>query len=145
MIAAQGLSAEDVGLIRASFDEIWPVSDRTVDLFYRRLFEIEPGLVPLFRGDMTEQKRKFISTLAAIVASLDDRLALSSITGTLGRHHVGYGVAHGHYAIVGEALLWTLAQTLDASWSERTAACWRRAYDLVAADMQEAAAGRTVL
>jgi hemoglobin-like flavoprotein len=134
------LSAEDVSRVRDGFDLIWPVSDRTVEMFYDRLFEAQPDLRALFGRDMAEQKRKFIATLAAIVAHLDDKKARFSITGTLGQHHGAYGVVPGHYVLVREALMSTLAQTLGPAWTVEAATSWQRAYDCVSAEMQEASA-----
>ena len=54
----QGLSSDEIDRIRDSFDRLWPVSARTADLFYERLFETAPHVRPLFRQDMDEQKRK---------------------------------------------------------------------------------------
>jgi hemoglobin-like flavoprotein len=133
------ISPQDVARVRDDFDRIWPVSDRMVELFYEQLFETRPELRPLFRHDMNEQKRKFISTLAAIIAHLDDNQARFSITGTLGRHHVDYGVAPEHYAFVKNALLTTLASTLGVHWTADAADSWGRAYDVVSAEMLQAA------
>ncbi len=138
MTSLNVLSAEDISRVRDSFDRIWPISDRTVALFYDRLFEDQPDLRALFRADMAEQKRKFISTLAAIVAHLDDRQARFSITGTLGRHHLDYGVAPQHYAAVLEALIATLAGTLGPAWTDEVDGSWRRAYEVVSAEMLQA-------
>jgi len=133
------LSAEDISRVREGFDRVWPVSDRMVELFYEQLFTERPELRALFRGDMAEQKRKFISTLAAIIAHLDDREARFAITGTLGRHHVEYGVSPDHYIVLRGAMLHTLARTLGAAWTAEAAGAWGRAYDFVAAEMIEAA------
>jgi hemoglobin-like flavoprotein len=133
------LGPDDVARVRNGFDRIWPVSDRMVELFYDRLFETEPTLRALFRGDMAEQKRKFISTLAGIIAHLDDNAARFSITGALGRHHGEYGVAPAHYPLVRNALLSTLAQTLGSAWTAEDADAWRRAYDCVSTEMLSAA------
>ena len=40
------------------------------DMFYGRLFEIAPEVRPLFQGDMAEQGRKLMATLAVVVGSL---------------------------------------------------------------------------
>jgi hemoglobin-like flavoprotein len=131
----QDLSAEDVERVRRSFDRIWSISARAADLFYDRLFAIAPDVRILFRHDMDEQKRKFMSTLAVIVGSLDDTSKISSLTETLARHHVDYGVRPAHYAVVGDALLWSLQQGLGNDWTAPVAASWSKAYGVISAIM----------
>jgi hemoglobin-like flavoprotein len=46
-----------------------------------------------------------------------------------------------HYDKVGEALLWTLAQTLEADFTPQVEAAWRSLYATVATTMRDAAAG----
>jgi nitric oxide dioxygenase len=133
----QNLSADDIDRVRRSFDRVWPVSERAADLFYDRLFEIAPEVRPLFRGDMDEQKRKFMATLAVIVGSLDDSSRLVPLTDTLARQHGDYGVSPSHYEQVGEALLWSLEQGLGPDWNPSVAAAWRKAYGLVSGFMIE--------
>jgi hemoglobin-like flavoprotein len=127
----QDLSADDIDRVRNSFDRIWPVSERTADLFYDRLFELAPEVRPLFREDMDEQKRKFMATLAVIVGSLDDSSRLVPLTKTLARQHGDFGIEEAHYRQVGEALLWSLERGLGADWSPSVAASWRKAYGIV--------------
>ena len=118
LLAGRGMtiSPADAALVRTSFDHVWPVAGHAADRFYERLFEIAPHLRLLFRGDMTEQKGKFMATLAVLVASLDDMSNLLPRAGTLARQHVLYGVEELHYALVGQALLWTLERELGPDW-----------------------------
>ena len=125
------LSADDVEHVRSSFDRVWSESRRLSDVFYARLFETAPELRPLFRGDLDEQKQKFLGTLAVVVGSLENADVLMPAAATLARQHVGYGVAAEHYPVVGEALLCSLEHCLGPAWSPATAAAWRRAYGAV--------------
>jgi hemoglobin-like flavoprotein len=133
----QGLSTDEIELVRGSFDQIWAVAPRTAGLFYGRLFEIAPEAKPLFRRDMDEQKRKFMSTLAVIVSSLDDTSKLITLTDTLARQHSEFGVRVAHYEVVGKALLWSLEQGLGRNWTPSVAASWSKAYGLVSNFMIE--------
>jgi truncated hemoglobin YjbI len=40
-------------------------------LFYRRLFEIDPSLKQMFKGDMAGQRRKLMQMLTAAVKAKD--------------------------------------------------------------------------
>lgn len=132
-----GLSTDDIEKVRDSFDRIWPISTQTAGLFYDRLFEIAPEVRPLFRHDIDEQKRKFIATLAVIVGSLDNTNKLVALTDHLARQHGDFGVRPAHYAIVGEALLWSLERGLGEAWTPGVAASWNKAYGIISTFMIE--------
>src|SRR5574339_75242 len=50
-------------LVQDSFAAIATIADDAVALFYQRLFELDPSLRQMFRGDMTEQRRKLLQML----------------------------------------------------------------------------------
>jgi hemoglobin-like flavoprotein len=136
--------AGDAALVKSSFDRIWPRARHAADVFYDRLFKIAPQLRPLFRGDMAEQKQKFMATLAILVGSLDDMEDLLPRAERLARQHLLYGVHESDYLLVGQALFWTLERELGADWTPAVAAAWRRTYEAVAGYMiQESGAART--
>ena len=58
-------------LVQSTFAAIVPIADDAAMLFYQRLFEIAPELRPMFRGDMTEQRKKLMQMLTAAVKGLD--------------------------------------------------------------------------
>jgi nitric oxide dioxygenase len=122
------LTADEIEQVRDSFDQVWAISSRTAELFYIHLFASAVFVRPLFGTDVEEQKRKFISTLANIVASLDSRADLDAAAERLAQQHAEFGVGEEHYAVVGEALFWSLEQELGARWTPGVAACWRKAY-----------------
>jgi hemoglobin-like flavoprotein len=132
-----GLNIDDIERVRDSFDRLWPISTQTAGLFYDRLFEIAPEVRPLFRHDLDAQKRKFISTLAVIVGSLDNTSKLVALTDTLARQHGEFGVQPAHYAVAGEALLWSLERGLGDAWTPGVAASWSKAYGVISAFMIE--------
>lgn len=129
------LSTADIEHVRHSFDRVWSESQRLSDLFYARLFETAPEVRPLFRGNLSEQKQKFLGTLAVIVGSLENAAVLMPAAETLARQHVEYGVAPDHYPVVGEALLWSMAQCLGPHWTPEIAAAWTKAYGAVTGHM----------
>jgi hemoglobin-like flavoprotein len=126
-------------LVQESFTAIVPIADDAAALFYRRLFEIDPSLQRMFRGDMVEQRRKLMQMLTAAVKGLDHLEKLIPVVEDLGRRHVGYGVADAHYDTVGAALLWTLEKGLGAAFTPETRAAWAEVYGLLASTMQKAA------
>jgi nitric oxide dioxygenase len=95
---------------------------------YGRLFEIAPEVRPLFKGDMTEQGRKLMATLAVVVGGLKDLDAIALAAQALAVKHVAYGVRAEHYTPVGEALIWTLEQGLGEAFDAPTREAWVAAY-----------------
>ena len=66
------MTPTQVKLIQESFAKVAPIAPQAAAMFYGRLFEIVPEVKPLFRGDMTEQGRKLMATLAVVVNGLAD-------------------------------------------------------------------------
>jgi hemoglobin-like flavoprotein len=126
-------------LVQTSFAQVRPIADAAAALFYTRLFELDPTLRPLFKGDMKEQGRKLMDMLTLAVKGLDRPEALLPALTALGRRHAGYGVNKHDYETVGEALLWTLEQGLGPSFTPDIREAWAALYRLVADTMREAA------
>ena len=120
-----------VTMVQQSFSKVAPIADDAAALFYGRLFEIAPEVQPLFRGDMKEQGRKLMATLAAVVNGLDNLEAILPAASALAKRHVSYGVKAAHYAPVGAALLWTLERGLGPQWTPQLAAAWGDAYGVL--------------
>ena len=137
------MTPTQVKLVQDSFAKVAPISEQAAALFYGRLFEIAPEVKPLFKGDMTEQGRKLMGTLAVVVNGLSDLNAILPAASALAKRHVGYGVTPGHYAPVGAALLWTLERGLGAQWTQDLAAAWAAAYATLSGFMIGEAYGRS--
>lgn len=142
------ITDEEKAAIKDSWRLVVPIGDTAADLFYKRLFELRPDYKKLFGDDMKSQKRKLIAMLAFIVKSLDwpesawretvseeDDLCLVMLA--LGRRHSDlYRIPDESYAVVGEALLWTLDYALGKKFDAPTRAAWGRVYGLVSLTMK---------
>jgi hemoglobin-like flavoprotein len=138
------MTADEVALIQASFAKVALISEQAAALFYGRLFEIAPEVKPLFRGDMAEQGRKLMATLAVVVKGLSDLESVLPAASALAKRHVAYGVKPEHYAPVGAALLWTLERGLGAEeWTPELAGAWTTAYTTLSGYMIGEAYGRS--
>src|SRR5215467_4286354 len=133
------VTAAQKTLVQDSFATIAPIADDAAALFYRRLFEIDPSLEPMFRGDMKEQRRKLMQMLTAAVKGLDRLDQLVPVVQDLGRRHAHYGVADAHYDTVGAALLWTLEKGLGRAFTPEAKEAWAAVYGLLATTMKNAA------
>ncbi|HEY0330037.1 MAG TPA: globin family protein [Rhodopseudomonas sp.] len=122
------MTPADIALVQDSFSKVAPISEQAAALFYGRLFEIAPDVKPMFKGDIREQGRKLMATLAVVVGGLTDLNSVLPAASRLAKHHVGYGVKAAHYGFVGAALLWTLEQGLGEAWNPELASAWTSAY-----------------
>jgi hemoglobin-like flavoprotein len=133
------MTPENIALVKSSWQQVLPIQKAAAELFYGRLFELDPSLRPLFRGDMTEQGRKLLTMINTVIMSLDNLTPLLGAVEDLGRRHVGYGVTEAHYDTVGSALLWTLGKGLGEQFTPPVEAAWTEAYTTLASVMKQAA------
>jgi hemoglobin-like flavoprotein len=137
------VTPEQVRSIQDSFAKVAPISEQAAALFYGRLFEIAPEVKPLFRGDMTEQGRKLMATLAVVVNGLGNITSILPAASALAKRHVDYGVKPSHYEPVGAALLWTLERGLGEQWTPDLKEAWGGAYALLSQFMIDEAYGHS--
>ena len=64
------MNPENVDLVQRSFKQVTLTLRAAGSLFYKNLFAIAPELRPLFKGDLDEQGRKLMETLATMVSLL---------------------------------------------------------------------------
>jgi hemoglobin-like flavoprotein len=134
------MTPAQVHLIRKSFAELSRHDHVAALVFYRRLFEIDPGLRPLFTNDIEEQSRKLLDMLAVLIAMLERPVGLELELKAMGLRHVEYGVKEEHYATVGGALLDMLAEVLGAKFTPEVREAWTLLYGAVESLMKEGAA-----
>jgi hemoglobin-like flavoprotein len=130
------MTPTQVGLVQDSWKRVLPIKDEAAQLFYGRLFELNPNLQPLFKGDMAEQRRKLMAMINVAVTNLDRIETLIPNLRELGRKHQGYGVGARDYDTVGAALLWTLEQGLGAAFTTEVRVAWTETYGALATTMQ---------
>lgn len=133
------MTPRQVELVQESFVKVLPIAPQAAELFYGRLFEVDPALRKLFKGDMKEQGRMLMAMIGGAVRGLANPPALIPVLKNLGARHVGYGVQERHYDTVGEALIWTLQKGLGEAFNDELCEAWVAAYGLLAGVMQEGA------
>lgn len=146
------LTDQEKQLIQRSWRLVIPIAETAADLFYQRLFELRPEYQQLFSGDLRAQKRKLVRMLAFVVRALDWPDAswreevspeedLMLVVLALGRRHkVLYKIPDESYAVVGEALLWTLKQGLGDAFTDEVKGAWAKIYGLLSKTMRMASA-----
>jgi hemoglobin-like flavoprotein len=133
------VTPEQIRLVQDSFERLWPATNKVTSAFYDRLFVLAPETRRLFSADLSHQKMKLMGMIASAIGSLERPEMFESILTSLGRHHVDYGVVPAHYEPVGEALLWSLEQTLGADFDDETRAAWVALYARIRETMLGAA------
>jgi hemoglobin-like flavoprotein len=136
------MTVEQIHIIRQTFELIAPMADSVAAVFYRRLFELDPSLRPMFPPILVEQGRKLMQMLGAAVGMLERPQQLITVLESLGKRHAGYGVRDEHYDTVGEALLWTLERGLGPVFTPEVRTAWASLYGVVATTMKNAANAR---
>ncbi len=133
------MNSEQIHLVQSTFDLVRPIAATAADLFYKRLFVLDPSLRPMFKGDLVDQGRMLMSMLNTAVNGLTHLESMVPVVRQLGARHVKYGVRDEHYATVGSALLWTLEQGLGDKFTPAVREAWTAAYGLLAGQMQQGA------
>lgn len=117
--------------VQESWSKVVPIADMAGQLFYQNLFEADPSLKPLFKGDMQAQAAKLTTMITTAVSKLDDLDVLVPVLKSLGKRHEAYGVQPAHYRVVGAALLKTLEQGLGDGFTDDTRQAWTTVYGVM--------------
>ena len=134
------MTPQQIELVQTTWAKVMPISDTAAELFYGRLFELDPTLKPLFKTDIKEQGKKLMQMISVAVNGLTKLEEIVPAVQDLGRRHVGYGVKDEHYETVGAALLWTLEKGLEDAFTPDVKEAWTETYVTLATVMKEAAA-----
>jgi|APSaa5957512535_1039671.scaffolds.fasta_scaffold20761_2 hemoglobin-like flavoprotein len=133
------MHANQIDHVQTTFKEVAKIKDAAAGLFYGKLFELDPSLAPLFKGDLEAQGRALMAMLATAVGGLNRLETIVPAVQELAVRHAGYGVSEKDYDTVGAALLWTLEQGLGDLYTEEVADAWTAVYGVLASTMIEAA------
>src|ERR1700733_1877138 len=135
------MTEDQVKLVQQSFANVAPISETAAVLFYDRLFEVAPSVKTMFPADMTEQRKKLMAMLAAVVSGFNNLESILPAASALAKRHVSYGAKAEHYPVVGGALLWTLEKGLGEAWTPELAEAWTAAYGVLSGFMISEAYG----
>jgi len=122
-----------IRLVRRSFGLASTRKSEVAQLFFDRLFELDPELRPLFDYIDTEiQGERMLRMLALVVNTLDDRETFEPEMKAMGQRHIGYGVKKEHYQTFSGALLWALEKSLGHDFTPAMREAWRVAIAVMA-------------
>lgn len=138
------MTPDQIHLLRRSFARIEPQASLAALAFYRRLFELAPGVRPLFKLDIESQATKLMDMIGLAVSMTDHPESLEGELRELGARHLDYGSEDAHYPVVGAALLDMLGEVLGDDFTPATKAAWIEFYTLVSQKMMEGAAAARI-
>jgi hemoglobin-like flavoprotein len=129
------MTPTQIRLVKQSFAQLVPDEDSALEtffgeIFYSRLFDLAPQLRLVFSTDISRQSQKLLETLRHVVQHLEQ-----PNTGQLSelgsKHRLEYKVQDSQYALVGEALIWTLEATLQEDFDPELREAWLAAYSRI--------------
>ena len=118
------LTAEQKRLIRVSFLRVEPALDLVAQLFFLKLFRLDPSLRKKFSGPIEVQARKFAAGAKLAMISLGHEDGLAPTLKLLGARHRQLGIRSRHYRTMSRALVWTLERSLEKNFDRDTKDAW---------------------
>ncbi len=131
------MTPDQAQIVQMTWRAVLPVGDTFAELFYGRLFALDPDVRRLFHDDMIEQGRNLTAMLSVATANLAKPERISVALRQLGKRHAAYGVRPEHFALVEDALLFALEHALIDVFTAEVKAAWQAAYALLASMMLE--------
>jgi hemoglobin-like flavoprotein len=129
------MTPKQIELVQRTWRAVLPVGDTAAELFYGKLFSLDPGLRRLFKNDMVETGRNLTAMISVAVGMLHKPERIVLAVRQLGERHAGYGVERRHYELVGTSLIWALEKCLGEAFTPQVKAAWSATYTFLAETM----------
>lgn len=118
------LTAKQKRLIRESFLALEPAYDLVGQLFFRKLYRLDPWFRDRFTGSVEVQGRKFMGGLKLGIVALNYDDGLAPVIKLVGVRNRRSGIKVRHYRIMAKALIWTLEQSLEKRFTRESKDAW---------------------
>jgi len=79
------MTPQQITLVKTTWAQVVPIKEKAAELFYGKLFELDPAVKPLFKGDVVEQGKKLMMAINTVVNSLDKIETMVPIIQDMGR------------------------------------------------------------
>ena len=129
------MTRDQADLVQITWRAVLPVGATFAELFYGRLFALDPEVRRLFKDDIVEQGRNLTAMLSVATANLARPERISVALRQLGKRHAAYGVRPEHFSLVEDALLFALEDALIDVFTAQVKAAWQAAYALLTSEM----------
>ena len=122
--AGIALTAKQKRLVRESVLKLEPAFDLVGQLFFCKLYRLDPSFRDRFSGPAEIQSRKFMAGLKLAIVSLNHEDGLAPTLKLLGVSHRQFGIKVRHYRTMAKALIWTLERSLEQRFTRETKEAW---------------------
>ena len=129
------LTADEVKTLRWAWARVRSLQDQAGELMYRRFFELAPDAAALFGREVAIHGRTFMAAMSGIIDVIDRQDRLTGVLRRLAHAHAGVGVKGGHYAAMGDALVWMLREEIGPAFTAEDEALWREMWVQLLDDM----------
>src|SRR5258705_8934980 len=106
------MTPEQAHIVQTTWRAVLPVGDTFAELFYGRLFAVDPELRKLFTDDMVQRGRNLTAMLSVAAANIGRPETINLALRNLGKRHVAYGVKPEHFRTAQDALRLALQHAL---------------------------------
>lgn len=118
------LTAAQKRLIRESFLKVAPALDLVGQLFFLKLFRLDPAFRARFGNDPETQGRKFMAAVKLGIIALNHDDGLAPIIKLLGVRQRQAGMKVRDYRTMAKAMIWTLERSLEKKFTAKTKDAW---------------------
>ena len=118
-------------LVLRSWKRIEPSTPDAVDLYFKTLFAVDPGLRLNFPDDLDREGKRLFSVISTAVRMLDDVDDLVPVLQDFGRQYAARGVEDADYGTIGIALVNSLRHHLGPEFDAETQEAWIDAWSLM--------------
>ena len=98
------------------------------NVFYGRLFDVNPEAKKLFRDNNETKARALGNIISTGLRQIWDRANFSKILHGIAVSHCKLGVKAIQYGLVGDVLLWSFAYTMKNMWDQDLRTSWIAVY-----------------
>jgi len=135
------MNSKQMDLVRQTCKEVAPIADSAADLFYTKLFQIDPALRPVFVAQLDNRGRRLMQMVEAAAEALDKPTTLAPALAGLGSRQVASATSDHRYETVGAALILTFRQGLGPAFTPEARQAWIELFDNIEGMMKAEAAG----
>lgn len=118
-------------LVLRSWKMIEPLTPQAVDLYFKTLFAVDPGLRLNFPGDHDREGKRLFSVISTSVRMLDQVEELVPVLADFARQYEDRGIRPNDYGTIGIALVNTLRHQLGAHFDAATQEAWIDTWSLL--------------
>jgi hemoglobin-like flavoprotein len=118
------LNHQQEALIQSSYSKLAAQADIAAQMFYRRLFEIDPSLRTVLGEDGRDLQQRFVQGISTVVAVL----SFPGVIETLRKRLAAANLEKWRYDAMSEALVYVIARVLDDEYTPAVEEAWMALY-----------------